>query len=608
MSADGRRRRDLPMDDDLDLPEDRSPDRVDYDAPDDRATGGSDSDEEIEGEMQQLQLVESPNGSGINIRGDKVSDSESSITDDDSSIIPATQKPSNNAYHSADETTPSPILGTGARPKIPLSVKKPKEYSFTPTPTTTRVRSTNRNLDVNTKQDQQFNTRSIEPFLLRKEKKNSKKHSHNHIPNVIDWFSNPNTGTPTPANKTGASAPTQEPKPQREPERKSKRKRIYTGDTDTNGHSHGNTMPNSYSQAVLNTEPHTEQPNSVNKSGNPQPTDYDKVSKSDHNTVNTVADCASTKGNNNDEGASERTGSINSILRNSQPTNAVSTNHCNEDTTQNSKDSNANRSHVAFQDEQDQFLPMNNNAVPFYKRARGCFCAESKAQERAASLDSMADNGKPPRWAFQMAPYPNYMGAISHLIVDIRNRHALEMTREVARALRTSSQQAAEQGRLNWSTVVQSYVRDTANADRAQSRLQAMASKERERERSRLQTRTSFHSDNPVLDTEIRRHLNGENVPVPTQNRGADNDDNAVQGASQAPEQPQGNNPRDNRAALPERNSRPNNRNNSMPRNRRANNRGPPNRSRSRSPRNGRRPRSRGNSRNRAYNSQPNRG
>ena len=105
--------------------------------------------------------------------------------------------------------------------------------------------------------------------------------------------------------------------------------------------------------------------------------------------------------------------------------------------------------HVFFQDEQEQFVPMDPNAVPFYKRVRGCNSAEVKAQERASALDDMANNGKPPRWAYQLAPYPNYMGPLTDMLVDTRHRHALEMWRDVARALRSNSQAAAEQSILN---------------------------------------------------------------------------------------------------------------------------------------------------------------
>ena len=66
---------------------------------------------------------------------------------------------------------------------------------------------------------------------------------------------------------------------------------------------------------------------------------------------------------------------------------------------------NNDKPHVVFQDEHDHFVPMNPNAVPFYKRARGCNSAEIKEIERAAALDEAADNGKPPRWAYQLAPY-----------------------------------------------------------------------------------------------------------------------------------------------------------------------------------------------------------
>ena len=101
MSRDAGRRNTSSMDVDNDNPE-ASQDVVD-DSLLDVATGGSDSDDEMQNELQQLNIVESPNGPGIHITESQVSSSNSSLSDE-TSIIPARNIPSNSTYISADET------------------------------------------------------------------------------------------------------------------------------------------------------------------------------------------------------------------------------------------------------------------------------------------------------------------------------------------------------------------------------------------------------------------------------------------------------------------------------------------------------------------------
>ena len=256
---------------------------------------------------------------------------------------------------------------------------------------------------------------------------------------------------------------------------------------------------------------------------------------------------------------------------------------------------------------------MNPNAVPFYKRARGCNCAEAKALERANALEEMADSGKPPRWAYNLAPYPNYLGVIAESLADTRRRHALELTRATARALRSSSESAAEQSRLNWQTVLSSYGNDNNGAARAETRLVSMTNKERDKERVRLTTRVAFHLEHPVQDDEIARHFNNQNVPVPTAQRGnrandqADNNhpnngastnvapDNGA-ASMEVDQQATTNRPRANQGRNASRSNGGRNNGNGRPRNR----------SRSRSPSRGRRPRSREQGRNRSLNRRPN--
>ena len=143
------------------------------------------------------------------------------------------------------------------------------------------------------------------------------------------------------------------------------------------------------------------------------------------------------------------------------------------------------------------------------------------------------------------------VGAVTQLpwpLTNIRHRHALEFAREVAGFLRSSSEAAAEQGRPNWAAVRQSYDRDTANAERAETRLNAMASKEREKEQSQHEQRRELHLANPIPAEDIPRNLNGETVPIPNNRRNAQPDMSAPDNDSDAPVNPQesGNNPQGN--------------------------------------------------------------
>ena len=122
-------------------------------------------------------------------------------------------------------------------------------------------------------------------------------------------------------------------------------------------------------------------------------------------------------------------------------------------------------------------------------------------------------------YAYQLSPYPNFLGPIAESVAHIKHRHALELAREVARALHTTGQLAAEQAQLNWSTVQQSYGQDQHNADRARNRLAAMAKIEKEKERTCLQTRRELHLANPVLEQDLCRNLIGESVAIPNNRR-----------------------------------------------------------------------------------------
>ena len=440
-----------------------------------------------------------------------------------------------------------------------------KDKSTDNTLTTTRNRSTNRKSDQS---DVTSNTQKIKKFLLQKEKSSQKKALKTNltkkIPNVTDWFSNPETGTSRDDKTNSVSSVPPAPKPRREEDRASKRKRIHSN----NGTTNYATIAASNLDQTSNTDMYRDHVNTTN--------DLPQVGAIDSTQPTTSI----LKTNTDRE--------LNDTIDSSAPTQA------------NTQPDKLNDNHVVFQDQREKFLPMNPNAVPFYKRARGCFGAESKAEERATALKTLANDGKPPRWAYQLAPYPNYVGPIARSVAHIKHRHALELAREVARALRASGQDVAEQGSLNWATVQQSYGQDRTNAERAQSRLTSMADRERERERERLSQRRELHLATPISDDDICRNFNGKSVPIPNNRREPHASQSASSdgaGPSNAPvDNTQGaQGGADNNRYQPRRPDR--NRNQSRGG---RNNRGR-NRSRSRSPRNGGRPQNRGRNDNRSY-------
>ena len=580
------------------------------------ANGGSESDEEMGESLQQLQIVQSPIGPGIQIQGEQVRYNESAHSLDSDSVIIPTQKASDISYVSAVEPANVDLdnsSGTNARPaaikavtattaatsqadnntKSKGSGAKPKtNTNGANNPTPGRPRSTNKSYDSKTESN--TGNQSIINWLKKKEISANKHGPNKVIPNVVDWFSNPVTGTANKDNTQTAVPQDLQPLPQRSGEdpNSNKRRRVHSSANSAEG--------------IVSTPPIT---TTVTNPDN----NRSYASVTTNTTHPTTILSTSIQGANT---VPEEATAPHSDLPNHRPTNtAQGTNptgssQSNDDLnvtnshTDNHTDNPTNKSRVSFQDEQDQFLPMNSQAIPFYKRARGCFCAEVKALERAAALEESADNGKPPRWAYQLAPYPNYVGPLAKSLADIKHRHAIEMARELARVLRESSREAAEQGRLNWTTVSQSYGGQSTTADRAESRLVSMSSKERERERTRMATQATLHSLNPITNEDIQDHFKGVPVAVPTagrqnrQNQAVAVDNNPNNGGpmnAPAPRGAQGGNmppQHDDNQHMEYNNAR----GNYQPNGRRNNRNQSYNRSRSRSPYNSGRPRGRANS------------
>ena len=182
---------------------------------------------------------------------------------------------------------------------------------------------------------------------------------------MVDWFTNPDTGVEAAPPRVSAWE-NLDPLPQRVDDRDNKRKRVLSATgSDSTPRQHDPIPDPARSELDDRRSLAVHNDSTLNANvGPPQPDNHPSI----HSNLNSSVHTNQTV-----------TQSDTNTAHNQGPTvNNTST-----------------KSHVIFQDEQEQFVPMNPNAVPFYKRARGCNSTEIKALERAAAFDEMANNGKP---------------------------------------------------------------------------------------------------------------------------------------------------------------------------------------------------------------------
>ena len=170
-----------------------------------------------------------------------------------------------------------------------------------------------------------------------------------------------------------------------------------------------------------------------------------------------------------------------------------------------------NTKNVSFslQGGNDEYLPIPAEGLPFFRRARGCYSAEARAQTRAEHLDRLSDNGKPPRWAFGIGPMPSFVQSFAKDLINIKRRHSLELTRAVARSLRDSALSSRRQGNLNLDTVRKIYANNETGFDQASVKLTALVSRDNTQENERLSRREELISRSPTTDDDLVNLLSG---------------------------------------------------------------------------------------------------
>ena len=157
----------------------------------------------------------------------------------------------------------------------------------------------------------------------------------------------------------------------------------------------------------------------------------------------------------------------------------------------------------------DEFLPIPAEALPFFRRARGCYSAEARAITRSDHLDRLSDNGKPPRWAYGIGAMPSYVQPIAKELVNIKRRHALELARAVSRSLRDSALASKRQGNLNLETVKNIYANNGAGFEQATTKLTTLVSRDNGQEEERLTRREELIARSPTTDEDIINLVSG---------------------------------------------------------------------------------------------------
>ena len=104
---------------------------------------------------------------------------------------------------------------------------------------------------------------------------------------------------------------------------------------------------------------------------------------------------------------------------------------------------------------------------------------------------------------------PSYVQPIASELVNIKRRHALELSRAVSRSLRDSALSSKRQGNLNLETVKTIYANDGRGFEQATTKLTTLVSRDNGQETERLTRREELITRSPTTDEDITNLLSG---------------------------------------------------------------------------------------------------
>ena len=177
----------------------------------------------------------------------------------------------------------------------------------------------------------------------------------------------------------------------------------------------------------------------------------------------------------------------------------------------------SNRSSDSLQEGQADPLNLSEAATPFFKRARGCLSAASRADARATHIDLLVARGVAAPWALRLEPIPAYMMPFAHELSDRQRQNALKLMTEASSCLRVSCAKLVNQGNDNWNIVSKYIEDDETELNKVRLRMDSLVARDFEREKIKLDARNATLIADPVEDKTIVENLRVRGYTSPNQ-------------------------------------------------------------------------------------------
>ena len=174
---------------------------------------------------------------------------------------------------------------------------------------------------------------------------------------------------------------------------------------------------------------------------------------------------------------------------------------------QNNKQPVTNPTSDSLQDGNADPLNLSEDAAPFFKRARGCLSAASRADARATHIDLLVARGVAAPWALRLEPAPAYLMPFAHELTDRQRQNALKLMSEASASLRKSCSNLVKQGNNNWNIVSKCIDTDDAELNRVRLKMDSLVARDFDREKVRLDARNATLIANPVTNKTIVDNL-----------------------------------------------------------------------------------------------------
>ena len=166
-----------------------------------------------------------------------------------------------------------------------------------------------------------------------------------------------------------------------------------------------------------------------------------------------------------------------------------------------------NHNSDSFQDTPGTFLNIPEEALSFFKRARGCLSSASRADARATRLDELINREIAAPWALRLEPIPAYLQSVTHELTDRQRKNALLLMKEATFSLRKTVSKMVTQGNENWNVVAKYLGDNDQELNKARLKMDSLIARDFEKEKTKIDAHNAVLIANPVQDKAIVENL-----------------------------------------------------------------------------------------------------